>query len=142
MNAATWIQILILGGLAGALGQTARSIVGIKKINDAPGPETHFVASRLVVSLIIGFVAGALAAVIMEVPATDFDTAQILGLAATGYAGTDFVEGIIGKVTPTGTTDGASTTTTSTTTTTAVPAVTVVQTSPPVRTSSFDGYLG
>ena len=107
MDASAWIQVLFLGGLAGALGQTARAIVGIKKVNDQAAAdhvstEHLIVASRLVISLIIGFVAGALAALIMGVKTTGFDTAQILGLAATGYAGTDFIEGIISKVTPTG----------------------------------------
>ena len=109
MDAAAWIQVLFLGGLAGALGQTARAVVGIKKVNDQAAAEKVnteqlIVASRLFISLIIGFVAGALAALIMGVDTTGFDTAQILGLAATGYAGTDFIEGIISKVTPTGTT--------------------------------------
>ncbi|HET7717414.1 MAG TPA: hypothetical protein VFK86_17470 [Bauldia sp.] len=106
MEAAAWIQVLFLGGLAGALGQSARAVVGIKKVNDQAAAEqvateNLIVASRLFISLVIGFVAGALAALIMNVGTGGFDTAQILGLAATGYAGTDFIEGIINKVTPT-----------------------------------------
>ncbi|HMN86215.1 MAG TPA: hypothetical protein PKA74_09550, partial [Bauldia sp.] len=67
-DASTWIEVLVLGGLAGALGQTARTVVGLKKLNDVANaekvdPKDLFVASRLFISLTIGFVAGALAAI-------------------------------------------------------------------------------
>jgi hypothetical protein len=104
-DAGQWIQILLLGGLAGALGQAARTVVGIKKVHDLAAaesvePENLIVASRLFISLTIGFVAGALAILFIDLDITKVSTSQILGLAATGYAGADFIEGIISKVAP------------------------------------------
>jgi hypothetical protein len=104
-DAGQWIQILLLGGLAGALGQAARTVVGIKKVHDLAAaesvePENLIVASRLFISLTIGFVAGALAILFIDFDIAKVSTSQILGLAATGYAGADFIEGIISKVAP------------------------------------------
>ena len=107
-----WIQILFLGGFAGALGQGARAVVGIKKVNDQAAaenvnPQDLIVASRLFISLTIGFIAGALAAVLMNIDVAKISISTILGIAASGYAGTDFIEGIISKVTPTSSAGGA-----------------------------------
>ncbi len=104
-NSAQSISVLLLGGLAGAVGQAARAVVGLKKVNDRAAAENSdpsdlFVASRLFISLTIGFVAGALAILIMDVDISAISKEQILGLAAAGYAGADFVEGIISKVIP------------------------------------------
>jgi hypothetical protein len=101
-SALNWIQVIFLGGVAGALGQAARTIVGIKKVNDLAvaahtDPQDLIVASRLFISLTIGFVAGALAALVMDVNVEAIAVAQILGLASAGYAGADFIEGFINK---------------------------------------------
>jgi uncharacterized membrane protein YeaQ/YmgE (transglycosylase-associated protein family) len=101
-SALSWIQVIFLGGIAGALGQAARTIVGIKKVNDQAvaahaDPQDLIVASRLFISLTIGFVAGALAALAMDVNVDAIAMAQILGLAGAGYAGADFIEGFINK---------------------------------------------
>lgn len=101
-SAVDWIQVIFLGGLSGALGQAARTIVGIKKVNDlaaaeSTDPKDLIVASRLFISLTIGFVAGALAALAMDLSINAIEVAQILGFAAAGYAGADFIEGFISK---------------------------------------------
>ena len=107
-TAVEWFQILGLGATLGAIGQGARAIVGLKKLNDtasAPGSvqtaADMFDASRLLVSLMIGAIAGALAAII-----TDFDVhkdipiALLMGLAAAGYTGSDFIEGVMSRFVP------------------------------------------
>ncbi|MEP0129990.1 MULTISPECIES: hypothetical protein [Alphaproteobacteria] len=105
-DASTWIQVLVLGGLAGAVGQVARTVVGLKKVNDIAvaedvNPQHLIIASRLFISLTIGFVAGALVALAMGIDPANIATEEILGLAAAGYAGTDAIEGMIGRITPT-----------------------------------------
>lgn len=105
-DASTWIQVLVLGGLAGAVGQVARTVVGLKKVNDIAvaedvNPQHLIIASRLFISLTIGFVAGALVALAMGIDPANIATEEILGLAAAGYAGTDAIEGLIGRITPT-----------------------------------------
>ncbi|SDB16581.1 hypothetical protein [Bauldia litoralis] len=105
-DASTWIQVLVLGGLAGAVGQVARTAVGLKKVNDVAvaedvNPQHLIIASRLFISLTIGFVAGALVALAMGIDPANIATEEILGLAAAGYAGTDAIEGMIGRITPT-----------------------------------------
>lgn len=102
-NAAQWMQILGLGGLAGAIGQGARAIIGLKKTNDAasaPNVSTRPVieGSRMIVSLAIGFVAGALAGIGLIDNLDVIPTEKIFALTAAGYAGGDFIEGLISRV--------------------------------------------
>src|ERR1700743_1878037 len=104
-----WFQLLGLGAFGGALGQGVRPVVGLKKLNDAasatPGASASDMIdpSRLVVSLLIGAIAGALAATgiikdLQHIPPADF-----FALAAAGYSGADFIEGFMNRMTPTGT---------------------------------------
>jgi hypothetical protein len=105
LSATQWIEIMVLGGLAGALGQTLRVVVGIKKTNDTAQAENRDLnsliqPSKLVVSLIIGFAAGAFAAVANDPAAANFSAEKILAFAAAGYAGADFIEGFMSRVVP------------------------------------------
>ncbi len=102
LTAAQWIQLIVLGGIVGAAGQGARAIVGLKKAGDeaaASGKEWHeeIIVSRLVISLAIGFIAGALAAVLAGINLDRVTLQQVLALAAAGYAGADFIEGAMSK---------------------------------------------
>jgi hypothetical protein len=102
-DAYDWLQLIGLGGLVGALGQGVRTIVGMKKLNDAASGTTSSVGdliepSRLVVSLAIGFIAGALAAVSLVKDLTKINAELIFALAAAGYAGADFIEGFVNRV--------------------------------------------
>ena len=91
---------LLLGGLMGMIGQGIRAVAGLKKMNvDAQNQGTTaqdlFMASRLIVSLIIGFIAGVIAASTMLsklIAMTSGDISILFGIAAAGYAGTDFIE--------------------------------------------------
>jgi hypothetical protein len=108
MTALEWLPILTLGALAGAAGQAARTIPGIKKLSDeaaAKGTTTAalLVPSQLVTSLMIGAVAGLLGTISLQgTSGMEFTTKDILMLAAIGYAGADFIEAFVQKQFPSG----------------------------------------
>ncbi|MGI8569778.1 MAG: hypothetical protein ACR2KT_12270 [Methylocella sp.] len=56
------LDLLLLSGLMGMVGQGARTVVGLKKLSDqsntAPSQADSFAASRLFIGLMIGFIAG------------------------------------------------------------------------------------
>jgi hypothetical protein len=103
MTPIQWLEVAALGIIFGALGQGARTIVGIKKLNDYAGdadPSSVLIdGMRLLISFGIGGVAGAFAAVTLI---TDFtkplQPEQLFTIAAAGYAGSDFIEGFISRI--------------------------------------------
>lgn len=105
LSAINWILIIVLGGLSGALGQSARVIVGIKKLDDQASLEGKsrdelFDLKRFILSIGIGFTAGALAALSSTPNPANVTMDQILAFMAAGYAGSDFIEGIMSRVLP------------------------------------------
>ena len=96
--------MIIAGGFLGALGQGIRLIVGLKKLNEEnstkrlQGKETEdFSTSRLVLSIFIGFVAGALGLLIKGSTLGkdgNYSTESIVMIIAIGYSGADFIEGL------------------------------------------------
>lgn len=113
LPAIEWLQIVGLGALLGAIGQGARTVVGLKKVNDAASEANGSVrdmieTSRLLVSLAIGAIAGALAAISTVENVAGIGTQQIVALIGAGYAGADFVEGFMARARPgDGNTSGA-----------------------------------
>jgi hypothetical protein len=106
LQAYDWLQLLGLGGFIGALGQGVRTIVGLKKLNDAASGSSLSIGdmiapARLFVSLAVGFIAGALAAVGLIKNLADISSEQIFALAAAGYAGADFIEGFVSRTSAT-----------------------------------------
>jgi hypothetical protein len=113
------INNVLAGGLLGALGQGIRIAVGFKKMNDSNTIQLaqqgntleSFSASRLLISLFIGFVAGAIAMLVkgpsMTNKPNDYNTEFIVTIMAIGYSGADFIEGVfntyINKFSPTST---------------------------------------
>jgi putative chitinase len=101
-----WLTVISLGALMGVVGQSARVIVGLKKVKDqssATGQPFRDLLepSNLILSLLIGGVAGALAAIMtIRTPGT-ISSQAILALAAAGYSGSDFIEGVISRFEPT-----------------------------------------
>ena len=93
-----WLGILLVGIILGALGQGARTIVGFKKLSDADSSAALFDGVRLLISFGIGGVAGALAAITVLPETGQVSKEQLLGIAASGYAGADFIEGFIGQL--------------------------------------------
>ena len=104
MEIAVAILYIVLGVILGAVGQGARAVIGIKKAADEAAADGKtrvdewFDVKRFLFSLIIGAIAGCLAAILLlEAPVNQ---ELMLGLVAAGYAGTDFIEGLISKYTP------------------------------------------
>jgi hypothetical protein len=104
MDATEWVLTLILGGILGMIGQGIRVVAGLKKIHDqalAQGKDFNalFQGSSLGLSLLIGFIAGALAIIaVVDYPPTANPSKQlIISIIGAGYAGTDFIEGFIKK---------------------------------------------
>jgi hypothetical protein len=103
MTPIQWLEIAALGIIFGALGQGARTIVGIKKLNDYADdadPSSALVdGMRLLISFGIGGVAGAFAAVTLITDVTKaIPLEQLFTIAAAGYAGSDFIEGFISRI--------------------------------------------
>lgn len=112
LDAAQWILIIILGGLAGALGQSTRVVIGLKKLDDQAAAEGKtredlFKSSRIMISLVIGFTAGALAALLARIDPKSIQVEQLLAFAAAGYTGADFIEGVMNRITPSTASPGA-----------------------------------
>lgn len=90
---------LLLGGLLGAVGQGLRVVVGLKKVWDESRSVNRqfaelFSTQSLLLSLLIGFVAGVLGIVSLTTPDLD-DRQTLVTLIGVGYAGADFIEGFI-----------------------------------------------
>ena len=108
VTALDWVELMGFGALAGAVGQSARTIVGLKKLNDGKDPNATLSdsidTSRLFVSLLIGAVAGVLAASVSDI-VKDLDniTPQLfMVVVLAGYSGSDFIEGFMSKATSPG----------------------------------------
>lgn len=103
MNAVQWLEVVSLGIVLGALGQGARTIVGLKKLNDYSDDRGSTAALidgvRLLISFGIGGVAGAFAAITLITDISkSVPTEQLFAIAAAGYAGADFIEGFITRI--------------------------------------------
>lgn len=107
MDAEHWLIVVLLGAVMGASGQLLRAISGtIKHARvraECPEKAEEFSLRQLVISSIVGAVAGVLAAVSMSGEFfadgrwKPLDMKVLLGLAAAGYAGADFIEATAGK---------------------------------------------
>lgn len=102
------INVIAAGGLLGILGQGIRMAIGLKKHSDAnaqkPSGEADPVdTGRLMISIFIGFIAGALFLLIRGTDSLK-DKEFIFSVIAAGYSGTDFIEGLfntyIAKINP------------------------------------------
>lgn len=98
------IEKILLGGLLGLLGQGIRMAIGLKKLSDANAQKQEqedLNGGRLMISLFIGFVAGALYVLVngFENQSSESSTSYvgnqfIFTVIAAGYAGSDFIEGL------------------------------------------------
>jgi hypothetical protein len=109
MDALAALTYVILGGVLGMVGQGIRVIVGIKKQLDQATPgsawNSWFQPAQLVVTVGIALAVGAIAGVLSVLSEPSLGTSVtrsfMLAIIAAGYAGTDFIEGIMTKATPT-----------------------------------------
>ena len=104
MTGSEMLTAVTLAGTMGLVGQGIRAVVGLKNAA-TPGTTTKaadFSAAYLFVSLMIGFIAGVLAGIAMGlenlVKITDMQI--LLGIAAAGYTGVDFIENMFSHLIP------------------------------------------
>jgi len=99
------INLLLLGGISGIVGQTLRIIIGLKKLNynnslavTTGAAQQDFSWVRLILSVFLGFIAGLLGMLVKYFATADNNVdvspELIVAIAATGYSGVDFLEGI------------------------------------------------
>jgi predicted chitinase len=96
---------LLLCGLMGLLGQGVRAAVGLKSAATLSGgvatQQSTFDAAYFGLSLMIGFIAGVLAGLGLDIATFNAaDTKVLLGIAAAGYAGADFIENTFTRLLP------------------------------------------
>lgn len=97
MSAEDITYAVMAGGLLGLLGQGIRMAIGFKKLADVntQKPERNkeeISTSRLIISLFIGFIAGALFHLVDQ---GEFENREyVFAVIAAGYAGADFIEGL------------------------------------------------
>ncbi len=99
---------LLLCGLLGVLGQGVRAIVGLKNAGSlnstTPGEQAVFSLAYLALSLMIGFIAGVLAGIALNLEdVITIDPGNwklLLGIAGSGYIGADFIENTMSVVIP------------------------------------------
>lgn len=98
---------LTVGGLLGMTGQGVRAVAGLKKMSDdaqnkGVAPRDMFSTSWFFISLAIGFIAGVIATLTLGVSKLitfQSDNLQLLlGIAAAGYTGADFVEAFSSRI--------------------------------------------
>jgi hypothetical protein len=94
-----YLILILLGGIVGMVGQLLRVIIGLKKAADSNlSPDYSRTTMSLVLAFAVGGVAGVLAAI--NTTETTLDKSTLMAFLASGYAGTDFIEGFISKNKP------------------------------------------
>jgi predicted chitinase len=98
---------LLLAGFMGLLGQGGRAAIGLKSAATlaagTPTQQSQFNAAYFFLSLMIGFIAGVLAGIPLLKTLTGItpdDITVLLGIAAAGYAGADFIENAFTRLLP------------------------------------------
>lgn len=106
MTALDWVQVLTLGALLGASGQIVRAMAGLKKLNDDVSRKGQsfadaFSPSCMVVSILIGAVAGMLGVISLGInPNNEIGSDKVIAVLGIGYAGADFIEAFMAQNMP------------------------------------------
>jgi len=105
MDLLTIYWYIFAGFILGLIGQVIRVVVGVKKQYDSTqsGLGQWFNKTQLIISLIIGGLAGFLAGLFLS--GDVMNTAFYLAVIAAGYSGSDFIEGFMRTNAPKYTTD-------------------------------------
>src|ERR1700749_4925087 len=104
----TVLLALLLCGLLGVLGQGVLAIFGLKNagaINwTTPSEQAEFNLAYLALSLMIGFIAGVIAGIALNleniITVDPSNWKLMLGIAGSGYVGADFIENTMSVVIP------------------------------------------
>lgn len=105
MDAIQTLSFVALGGLLGAIGQALRAAIGIKKEwedpkNSGKRMKEWFDTKEFVISFILGAIAGILAALSEYASDVHLTKNLLFGFLAAGYAGADFIGGLMKKLLP------------------------------------------
>lgn len=107
MEPLTALANVALGAVLGTVGQGIRVFVGLKKeADDAKSAnatlESRLDLRRLWVSLFLALVIGAVAGVLAAIQnlGAEVTKEHLILLISAGYAGTDFIEGLMRRNTP------------------------------------------
>ena len=104
----TVLLALLLCGFLGVIGQGVRAIVGLKNAGSlnstTPGEQAVFSLAYLAMSLMIGFIAGVIAGIALNletiITVDPSNWKMLLGIAGSGYIGADFIENAMSVVIP------------------------------------------
>ena len=90
------LKFLLICLLLGGLGQLIRAIIGIYKLyaDKNINFKEQFSWVRFILSIVIGFCTGIITFLIYD---PNFTKSDLLGMLSAGYAGTDWVEGVLTK---------------------------------------------
>ncbi|GAB4027865.1 hypothetical protein [Spirosoma koreense] len=98
------LQDILLGGILGLLGQGIRVLAGLKKLSESKkvAGEDSFDTRRLIVSLLLGFIAGGIGVLTLlsDDGSLKLTRDALLTLIGIGYAGVDFLESFLTKYIP------------------------------------------
>lgn len=135
MTIEQWLLLMAFGSIVGIFGQFLRVIAGLKKLSDeASATQTtiadNFDSGRFYRSILIGSVAGFVAAFSTISNLSEISHEVVLGIMAAGYVGADFVEAFAQRYLP----KPVTATTTTTQTTAATPQA--------PASSVGDGFVG
>lgn len=105
MQATDVLTILIIGAMLGAGGQVLRVFIGWKKRfqevgGDAAKFKESFSTPRLIMSILMGAVAGMLAIITKEgglESQAKLTSDFLIAVMGAGYAGSDFIEGVFSQ---------------------------------------------
>lgn len=89
MNIFDWLALMALGSTMGMMGQAIRTLIGLKN----SGGLATFDFKLAAVNMFYGSVSGCLATLFIQT--TNPTSATLLALVSAGYAGTDFIEGVM-----------------------------------------------
>jgi len=94
---------LLIGAAWGLAGQVIRVLAGLKKLNESNKSieiNTPFDRQRMVVSLLLGIIAGVTGAFILKSDDVPLDWSKkelVLTVIGMGYSGVDFIESLLTK---------------------------------------------
>lgn len=105
MDTTQTLAFLGIGALLGAAGQGVRVFVGLKKqITEAKRNDKKvrewFDGRQLGISFVLGALAGLLASLTQYAADVEVTRTLLFGFAAAGYAGADFINGLMEKWLP------------------------------------------
>ena len=103
-----WIVLTFSGALFGLIGQLIRTALGLRKLHreNPGGLRSSFDTLQLAISLLLGVLAGVASAIgMLNIPGSEdmiafqnggkISTTLIISIVAAGYAGGDFLEGVV-----------------------------------------------